>query len=85
MQMRRVTKYAKADSGEMKTCCVDFMNKECMGLMGECGRCSTNDEAWDNLRYYEELKEQGRLVILPEKKKGDQHHESKNYEGDGQK
>lgn len=55
----------------MKTCCVDFMNKECKSLMGECGRCSTNDDAWDNLRYYEELKERGRIFILPGQEKGE--------------
>jgi hypothetical protein len=49
----RITKYANN-----KTCCVNFLNEECMKLQGHCCYCSTNDKAWDKLRHYEELEEQ---------------------------
>jgi hypothetical protein len=63
--MERMTKLAVSVQGELKTCCTKFMNLECIYRNGECGRCSVNDKAWDKLRYYEELEEQGRMIIHP--------------------
>jgi hypothetical protein len=63
--MKRLTKLAVSMQGEEKTCCVNFMGVECIYRNGECGRCSINDQAWDKLRRYEELEEQGRMIIHP--------------------
>jgi len=43
-----------------KTCCVDFMKKECKELEGHCCYCSTNEKVWDKLLKYEETYEVGK-------------------------
>lgn len=60
--MERLTKLAVSVQGELKTCCTKFMNLECIYRNGECGSCSVNDKAWDKLRRYEEMEEQGRMI-----------------------
>lgn len=52
--MERLTKFTNN-----KTCCVNFLNKECNRLQGNCCNCSTEDRVWDKLRKFEDAEEQG--------------------------
>ena len=63
----RLTKRSKDTTHENGVCCTHFRGEECEAVAGNCSLgCKWEEEVWEKLAYYEDLEEQGGLVVLPE-------------------
>ena len=62
----RLTKHGKT-THENGICCTHFSGEECVKLQGDCSNgCLWEEKVWEKLAHYEDLEEQGRMVILPD-------------------
>lgn len=63
----RLTKRSTDTTHENGVCCTHFNGKECQEFAGNCAHgCKWEEAVWSKLAHYEDLQEQGRLVVLPE-------------------
>ena len=64
----RLTKRSTDTTHENGVCCTHFNGKECQEFAGNCAYgCKWEEAVWSKLADFEDLEEQGRLVVLPEK------------------
>lgn len=62
----RLTKRSNETVHENGVCCTHFGSAECNAVYANCAdNCIWEETVWAKLAYYEDLEEQGRLVILP--------------------
>jgi hypothetical protein len=63
----RLTKRSTDTTHENGVCCTHFNGKECQEFAGNCAHgCKWEEAVWSKLAHYEDLEEQGRLMVLPE-------------------